>query len=317
MTQEENRKLTVEIGEVDPVSLFGFQDANLKALRKHFPEVSVTARDRQVIVEGPRERVDQVETILKRMLALCAAGGRVEEPDVDEAMAEAHALAGGLEIVTPRRKVFPRSPNQELYIKEMAEKDIVFAIGPAGTGKTYLAVAMALRFLLEGRVERLIFTRPAVEAGESLGFLPGTYTEKIFPYLVPLYDALYALMPPQRVQRLEEKRILEIAPLAYMRGRTLSDAFIILDEAQNTRPVQMKMFLTRLGPRSRVVVTGDITQIDLPRGVLSGLVEAERILKGTKGISFLYFSPEDVVRHRLVKDIVEAYEANEKAQEEE
>jgi len=317
MTQEENRKLTVEIGEVDPVSLFGFQDANLKALRKHFPEVSVTARDRQVIVEGPRERVDQVETILKRMIALCAAGGRVEEPDVDEAMAEAHALAGGLEIVTPRRKVFPRSPNQELYIKEMAEKDIVFAIGPAGTGKTYLAVAMALRFLLEGRVERLIFTRPAVEAGESLGFLPGTYTEKIFPYLVPLYDALYALMPPQRVQRLEEKRILEIAPLAYMRGRTLSDAFIILDEAQNTRPVQMKMFLTRLGPRSRVVVTGDITQIDLPRGVLSGLVEAERILKGTKGISFLYFSPEDVVRHRLVKDIVEAYEANEKAQEEE
>jgi len=317
MTQEETRRLTVEIGEVDPVSLFGFQDANLKALRKHFPEVSVTARDRQVIVEGPRERVDQVETILKRMIALCAAGGRVEEPDVDEAMAEAHALAGGLEIVTPRRKVFPRSPNQELYIKEMAEKDIVFAIGPAGTGKTYLAVAMALRFLLEGRVERLIFTRPAVEAGESLGFLPGTYTEKIFPYLVPLYDALYALMPPQRVQRLEEKRILEIAPLAYMRGRTLSDAFIILDEAQNTRPVQMKMFLTRLGPRSRVVVTGDITQIDLPRGVLSGLVEAERILKGTRGISFLYFSPEDVVRHRLVKDIVEAYEANEKAQEEE
>jgi len=317
MTQEETRRLTVEIGEVDPVSLFGFQDANLKALRKHFPEVSVTARDRQVIVEGPRERVDQVETVLKRMIALCVAGGRVEEPDVDEAMAEAHALAGGLEIVTPRRKVFPRSPNQELYIKEMAEKDIVFAIGPAGTGKTYLAVAMALRFLLEGRVERLIFTRPAVEAGESLGFLPGTYTEKIFPYLVPLYDALYALMPPQRVQRLEEKRILEIAPLAYMRGRTLSDAFIILDEAQNTRPVQMKMFLTRLGPRSRVVVTGDITQIDLPRGVLSGLVEAERILKGTKGISFLYFSPEDVVRHRLVKDIVEAYEANEKAQEEE
>jgi len=317
MTQEETRRLTVEIGEVDPVSLFGFQDANLKALRKHFPEVSVTARDRQVIVEGPRERVDQVETILKRMIALCAAGGRVEEPDVDEAMAEAHALAGGLEIVTPRRKVFPRSPNQELYIKEMAEKDIVFAIGPAGTGKTYLAVAMALRFLLEGRVERLIFTRPAVEAGESLGFLPGTYTEKIFPYLVPLYDALYALMPPQRVQRLEEKRILEIAPLAYMRGRALSDAFIILDEAQNTRPVQMKMFLTRLGPRSRVVVTGDITQIDLPRGVLSGLVEAERILKGTRGISFLYFSPEDVVRHRLVKDIVEAYEANEKAQEEE
>jgi phosphate starvation-inducible PhoH-like protein len=317
MTQEETKRLTVEIGEVDPVSLFGFQDANLKALRKHFPEVSVTARDRQVIVEGPRERVDQVETILKRMLVLCSAGGRVEELDVDEAMAEVHALAGGLEIVTPRRKVFPRSPNQEHYIKEIAEKDIVFAIGPAGTGKTYLAVAMALRFLLEGRVERLIFTRPAVEAGESLGFLPGTYTEKIFPYLVPLYDALYALMPPQRVQRLEEKRILEIAPLAYMRGRTLSDAFIILDEAQNTRPVQMKMFLTRLGPRSRVVVTGDITQVDLPRGVLSGLVEAERILRGTRGISFVYFSPEDVVRHRLVKDIIEAYEANEKTQEEE
>ncbi len=316
MTQGETKRLTVEIGDTDPVSLFGFRDSNLKALRRHFPNVSISARDRQVILEGPTESVDQAEVVLRRMIALCSAGGRVEEDDVDEAMAEAHALAGGLEIVTPRRKVFPRSPNQEHYLKEIAEKDIVFAIGPAGTGKTYLAVAMALRFLLEGRVERLIFTRPAVEAGESLGFLPGTYTEKIFPYLVPLYDALYALMPPQRVQRLEEKRILEIAPLAYMRGRTLSDAFIILDEAQNTRAVQMKMFLTRLGPRSRVVVTGDTTQIDLPRGVPSGLVEAERILKGTRGISFVYFSSEDVVRHRLVKDIVEAYEAREKPAEE-
>jgi phosphate starvation-inducible PhoH-like protein len=312
MTQEETKRLTLEIDEVDPVSLFGFQDANLKAIRKRFPDVSVSARDKQVIVEGPRDRVEQVEAVLKRLLVLCSAGERVDENDVDEAMAEAHALAGGLEIITPKRKVIPRSPNQEHYIREIAENDIVFAIGPAGTGKTYLAVAMAIRFLLEGRVERLILTRPAVETGESLGFLPGTYTEKIFPYLVPLYDALYALMPPQRVQRLEEKHILEIAPLAYMRGRTLSDAFIILDEAQNTRPVQMKMFLTRLGPRSRVVVTGDITQIDLPKGVPSGLVEAERILKGTRGISFVYFSAEDVVRHRLVKDIVEAYEAKEK-----
>ncbi|MEO0141272.1 MAG: PhoH family protein [candidate division WOR-3 bacterium] len=315
MTPGETKRLTLEIGDLDPLSVFGLQDANLKALRRHFPDVAVSARDREIILEGPAERAEEALSVLRKIMALSAAGERPDDLDVDEAVAEVHAVSGGLEIITPKRKVFPRSPNQEHYIREIAEHDIVFAIGPAGTGKTYLAVAMAIRFLLEGRVERLIFTRPAVEAGESLGFLPGTYTEKIFPYLVPLYDALYALMPPQRVQRLEEKRILEIAPLAYMRGRTLSDAFIILDEAQNTRPVQMKMFLTRLGPRSRVVVTGDITQIDLPKGVPSGLVEAERILRGIRGISFVYFSSEDVVRHRLVKDIVEAYESRELKEE--
>jgi len=189
----------------------------------------------------------------------------------------------------------------------------VVGIGPAGTGKTYLAVAMAVKYLLEKRVEKIVLTRPAVEAGESLGFLPGDFQEKINPYLTPLYDALYSMLHPDQVRRLIETRVIEVAPLAYMRGRTLQDAFLILDEAQNTRSVQMKMFLTRIGPRTKVVITGDITQIDLPKEDSSGLVDIQNILKDIPGIRFIYFTLEDVVRHELVRKIVEAYERKERA----
>lgn len=299
---------TFSLEGVGVLEFFGVQDVNLRILRRKFKGVEIAARGKQIVLQGPEPEVKRLLAVLRRMLEVYRREGRVDEWEVLEAIERQESPKSALEIVTPKRRVVPMSENQAEYLRAIEEYDIVFGIGPAGTGKTYLAVAMALKFLREGRVERIILTRPAVEAGESLGYLPGTYVEKIYPYLIPLYDALYSFLPHERVQRLEERRVLEIAPLAYMRGRTLSDAFIILDEAQNTRPVQMKMFLTRLGPRSRVVVTGDVTQIDLPKSVGSGLVEAERILRGVEGIKFVYFSSADVVRHRLVKRIIDAYE---------
>ncbi len=300
-------KRSFELVGVDPVEVLGYRDSHLKLLRKRYPKVRIAARHSTVVLEGPESLVQQLVDVLSRMLNLARESGHMEEWEVLEVLGETERPSSPLEIITPKKKVVPRSPNQQTYVQAMLDNDMVFATGPAGTGKTFLAVAMALKMLRESRVERIILTRPAVEAGESLGFLPGTYTEKIFPYLIPLYDALYSLMPHQRVQRLQDRHILEIAPLAYMRGRTLSDAFVILDEAQNTRPVQMKMFLTRIGPRSRVVITGDTTQIDLPANVESGLLHAQRVLGNVSGIAFVHFDSGDVVRHQLVKRIVEAY----------
>jgi phosphate starvation-inducible PhoH-like protein len=208
-----------------------------------------------------------------------------------------------------KRQVQPKSVNQRLYLEAIEQNDMVFGIGPAGTGKTYLAVAMAISALLAKKVQRIILARPAVEAGERLGFLPGTLQEKVDPYLRPLYDALYDLMEPEKVDRFLEKNVIEIAPIAFMRGRTLNDAFVILDEAQNTTSEQMKMFVTRLGFNSKAVITGDITQIDLPNASRSGLIEAQRVLNGVEGISFQVFNEADVVRHQLVQRIVKAYEA--------
>ncbi|MBI4560890.1 MAG: PhoH family protein, partial [Candidatus Rokubacteria bacterium] len=213
-----------------------------------------------------------------------------------------------IEVPSRRRFVIPRTPGQKTYVEAMRSHDIVFAIGPAGTGKTYLAMAMAVENLTKGEVSRIILTRPAVEAGERLGFLPGDLYEKVHPYLRPLYDALYDMLEAEKVQALVEKGAIEVAPLAYMRGRTLNDSFIILDEAQNTTSEQMKMFLTRLGFNSKMVVTGDITQVDLPATRTSGLIEIQSVLRGIEGIRFVYFTEKDVVRHELVSAIIKAYE---------
>lgn len=217
-------------------------------------------------------------------------------------------------VSSKKRFVVPKTETQREYVEAIKNYDIVIGIGPAGTGKTYLAVAMAVNALLKKQVARIVLARPAVEAGEKLGFLPGDIEEKVSPYLRPLYDALFDMMEPEKVAKYLERGVIEIAPLAFMRGRTLNDSFIILDEAQNTTSEQMKMYLTRLGFNSKTVITGDITQIDLPAGKVSGLVEAERILKGIDGIKFIYFTEKDVVRHRLVQEIIRAYERYERTE---
>lgn len=290
-------EIRIIVPEEKLLEVFGAYDERLKELKRMFPSVKISARGSELRLRGSESEVEMVREKIMRMIE----GGDIydgEEPYDEE----------GDVIVTFKKKIKPLTENQRLYIRMIEENDIVFAVGPAGTGKTFLAVAMAVKYLREGKIERIILTRPAVEAGESLGYLPGTYEEKVYPYLIPLYDALFSMIPYDRVKRMMDARIVEVAPLAYMRGRTLSDAFIILDEAQNTKAVQMKMFLTRIGPRSKVVITGDVTQIDLPKHEKSGLTEAINILQGIEGIAFVFFDKEDVSRHRIVKSIIEAYE---------
>ena len=304
-------KKEIPIGNRDIREIVGYNDTNLKAIRRFYPDIRLYIRDNAIVVEGEEGEVEELVQVFDHLLKIYDRYKRIEEWDVADAIHRVRRQIGKeklMEIVTPKRKVIPHTPNQQKYLESIEKHDVVFGIGPAGTGKTFLAVAMAVKYLRDERVERIILTRPAVEAGESLGYLPGTFEEKISPYLTPLYDALFSLLPGERVNRLIENRVVEIAPLAYMRGRTLSEAFIILDEAQNTTIAQMKMFLTRLGLRSKVVITGDITQIDLPRNKKSGLVNAIEVLKGIEGIDFVYFDKEDVVRHPLVKRIIEAYE---------
>jgi len=290
-------EIRIIVPEEKLLEVFGAYDERLKELKRMFPSVKISARGSELRLRGSESEVEMVREKIIKMIE----GGDIydgEEPYDEE----------GDVIVTFKKKIKPLTENQKLYIRMIEENDIVFAIGPAGTGKTFLAVAMAVKYLREGKIEKIILTRPAVEAGESLGYLPGTYEEKVYPYLIPLYDALFSMIPYDRVKRMMDARIVEVAPLAYMRGRTLSDAFIILDEAQNTKAVQMKMFLTRIGPRSKVVITGDVTQIDLPKHEKSGLTEAINILQGIEGIAFVFFDKEDVSRHRIVKSIIEAYE---------
>jgi len=301
----------IYIGDINVLELLGVQDANISVLKKKFPG-KIVVRGDEIQIKGCKEEIELIEKIILLLKEKIKKEGKLESQEVEELLhretRKLRPVGEEIVIVTPKRKIYPKTPNQRRYLELIEKNDIVVAIGPAGTGKTFLAVAAALKTLREGKVERLILTRPAVEAGESLGFLPGDFQEKINPYLTPLYDALYAMLPPDRVKRLIDTRVIEIAPLAYMRGRTFSDAFVILDEAQNTKAVQMKMFLTRLGPRSKLVLTGDITQIDLPYDENSGLVEIQRVLKDIPGIAFVYFGSEDVIRHKLVKNIVEAYE---------
>ncbi len=312
MSKKTDVRVEIPLSDVDTRKFLGINDSTLKFIKDR-TGARIWFEEDTLYAEGSHTQIRLVEELVVVLKNLLISRGFISEEDINsikemEASKVTGETRGDIFIDTPRRRIYPKTENQEKYIKALREYDVVVSIGPAGTGKTYLAVAVALEFLKKWRVESIILTRPAVEAGESLGFLPGDLEEKINPYLTPLYDALYSMMGYERVRTLVERRILEIAPLAYMRGRTFHDSFVILDEAQNTKAVQMKMFLTRLGVRSKLVLTGDITQIDLPDEGRSGLVEIQSVLKGIKGIKFVYFGKEDVIRHRLVKDIVEAYE---------
>ena len=295
----------------DLLTLAGVSDANLLELQKIFP-VRVTLRGDAMAIAGAADAVQRATPVAQRMIDAARQRAPLEPDDVLRLSMENGRDTGNGERIVLRgvRKIIqPKTSGQAAYLQAIADNDIVVGIGPAGTGKTYLAVAAAVDALSRKRVKRIVLARPAVEAGESLGFLPGDMQAKVDPYLRPLYDALEDMMPAERVAKSLETRVIEIAPLAYMRGRTLADAFVILDEAQNATALQMKMFLTRLGVNSRAVITGDKTQVDLPKREESGLVQIERILPGIEGIAFHYLTDADVIRHRLVRDIIRAYSA--------
>src|SRR5687767_11447061 len=332
------RKIGIE--HVDPLSVLGQNDQNLRFIERHYP-VRITMRDSTLSIAGEESPVEDATRVLKEIVGLAERGRLVEEMDVSRAMGDSsgngHPAAGsagvgeggrggasverlgdsgdkelpegeGATYVFERKTLRARTHNQARYLKALESHDVVFAIGPAGTGKTYLAVAAAVHALRQKKVERIVLVRPAVEAGESLGFLPGDMQEKVDPYLRPLYDALQDLMPFEKIRRFLELGVIEIAPLAFMRGRTLTNAFVILDEAQNTTVRQMKMFLTRLGQGARAAITGDITQIDLANPQTSGLVQIQEILANIPDIKFIYFEKSDVVRHRLVREILRAFD---------
>lgn len=301
------------------VNVFGTNDKNIKLIEDKL-DIKITARNNELRISGFESRADMAVDVLKKLILISENGDIVTEQNVRYLLdlADEEKLAGDelpidLVCLTYRGKpVKSKTFNQKRYVEAMRKYPVVFGIGPAGTGKTFLAVAMAVKAFREKLVSRIILTRPAVEAGERLGFLPGDLQNKVDPYLRPLYDALYHIMGPESYHSNLEKGVIEVAPLAYMRGRTLDDSFIILDEAQNTTPEQMKMFLTRMGMGSRMVITGDVTQIDLPGDKKSGLNEARRILKDVEGLAFIYLSEQDVVRHELVQRIVKAYEKDAK-----
>jgi phosphate starvation-inducible PhoH-like protein len=283
--------------------------------------VTISARGNKIFIQGEKPAVQRAEGLIDELRSLSEEGYVLNPEDIrfavrsisaGEAVSLKELLMNHIPVSSKKRFIIPKTAVQRQYIDAIRTYDIVIGIGPAGTGKTYLAMAMAINSFLKKEVSRIVLARPAVEAGERLGFLPGDMYEKVNPYLRPLYDALFDMMDPDKVSKLMERGIIEIAPLAFMRGRTLNDSFIILDEAQNTTSEQMKMYLTRLGFSSKTVITGDTTQVDLPPGKTSGLIEIEGILEGIKGIKFIYFSERDVVRHRLVQEIVKAYERHEK-----
>ena len=299
----------------------GSHDHYVRLIRKVLG-VDVVVRGSVVMVDGPDERVNKAEQVLTELQSRFRTYGRLRDAEVETVlqamMGEGEALEAGREpirVFYRDRVIAPKSKGQEEYIEAIRGNDIVFCVGPAGTGKTYLAVAMAVSAVRDGLLRKIILVRPAVEAGEKLGFLPGTMQEKVNPYLRPLYDALNDMMEFGQVQKYIERDIIEVVPLAFMRGRTLNESFIILDEAQNTTAMQMKMFLTRLGVKSKAVVTGDATQVDLPSGEVSGLLDAQRLLKDVPGIAFISLKRGDIVRHRLVQEIVDAYERDAAARE--
>ncbi len=305
----------ITLNNVDMLSLLGVNDSNLHILEDRFNS-TISVRGDIVNIKGVLEEVELVEKVIKEMTYVLNTSGKLNRNDVETIL---NLTVEGKEIVndaefdsivlyTKNDVVKAKTPGQKKYFQIADKNDICFAIGPAGTGKTYLAVALAVSALKRGVVKKIVLARPAVEAGESLGFLPGDFQEKIDPYLRPLYDALDDMIPSEKLKGYLDKRIIEIVPLAYMRGRTLNNAFVILDEAQNATDVQMKMFLTRLGANSKAIITGDITQIDLPAKSRSGLIQAKEILTGITGVGFVYLDRDDVVRHKLVKDIIDAYD---------
>jgi len=311
-SNESKRDICLSLADINPVDLFGQNDEWLRALRRH-TNVRIIARGHELRLIGEAEDVHRLETLFLRLIRRVRDGKRLDSSDYllpdaihQESVSNDEPCVDC--IVTPRKEIRPRTDGQRHYVQALFSHDVVFAIGPAGTGKTYLAAAVAISALSRHEVRRLILVRPAVEAGEKLGYLPGDLREKVDPYLRPLYDALYDLLPMERAKRLMAMEAIEIVPLAFMRGRTLNDSYVILDEAQNTTPLQMKMFLTRLGNRSRAIVTGDITQIDLADGQISGLIHVRSILESVPGVAFIEMSRGDVVRHPLVQRIVEAYE---------
>ena len=318
MTQAATERKTarLDFDDNDKVrSLCGAHNEHLKLIERRLG-VQLGSRGGQIVLSGPDEpRIRQVEALVRELYDLVASGYPLYLEDVDQATKLAgqgvplKEIFGDTVYVSARHRVItPKGLGQKRYIQAIRDNDIVFGIGPAGTGKTYLAMAMAVSFLVDRKVKRIVLCRPAVEAGERLGFLPGDIAEKVNPYLRPLYDALFDMVDYEKATAFMERGTVEVAPLAFMRGRTLNDSFIILDEAQNTTEEQMKMFLTRLGYGSKAVVTGDVTQVDLPSGRGSGLVEVQKVLRGVEGVSFCYFSEVDVVRHPLVQEVVRAYD---------
>jgi phosphate starvation-inducible PhoH-like protein len=312
----------ISLDGVDVANLSGINESNIELIRDNF-KANITLRGEKLFLKGEADEIAKVETIFKELIFLQGRQGKITESDVNlilhlvtDAKDRELEKRTGLRreeldevvLVTKTNIIKPRSLGQKEMVEKARANEIVFVIGPAGTGKTYLAVAIALASLTDKQVNKLILSRPAVEAGESLGFLPGDISEKVNPYLKPLFDALEDMLPFERLKSYFDRGTIEIIPLAYMRGRTLNNAFLILDEAQNSTPMQMKMFLTRLGPNSRAIITGDITQTDLPSKQTSGLVQIQSILKGVDGIAFIYLDKKDVVRHKLVKSIIDAYE---------
>lgn len=320
----EEKRLTID--KAEPLLLFGFNDQHLRRVESAFPDVRITARGNQIILKGPPDALHRIERIIDELVLVLNRHGHLTENDVETVLAlfTVGDGAGGRPGLDAQNVVVfapggatirARTPNQIRLVESARKNDIVFAVGPAGTGKTYTAVALAVAALKARQVKKIVLSRPAVEAGERLGFLPGDFREKVDPYLRPLYDALEDMLPRDKLAGYLEQNVVEIVPLAYMRGRTLNSAFVILDEAQNATHLQMKMFLTRLGANSRAIITGDVTQTDLPSRAQSGLVQARQILEGVDGIDFVSFDERDVVRHRLVKDIIKAYERFHQEQE--
>lgn len=295
------------------VDFLGVANENIKMVASAFPKSRIVSRGNQLLIKGSASEILQINEVIQSLIEYYHKYGKVSEEQIKsvlqkEAMQLNHADEDPLVYGSRGTTVKAKTPNQQKLVDAVAENDLVFAVGPAGTGKTYISVAMAVRALKNKEVKKIIITRPAVEAGENLGFLPGDLKEKIDPYLRPIYDALGDMIPAEKLKYYQENNIIEIAPLAYMRGRTLNNAFVLLDEAQNTTAMQMKMFLTRMGPNSKVIVTGDQSQIDLPNRQKSGLVESYHILKNVKGIAIVELSAKDVVRHKLVKQIIAAYD---------
>lgn len=303
----------VTLENVSLIDFLGVENKNIQSLAAAFPKSRIVSRGNEILIRGTSSEIVQISDILNSLIEHYHKYGRITEENVQGYVSQEHEVEGiaSGDIVlygTKGAPIKPKTPNQVKLVQLAKDNDLVFALGPAGTGKTYVSVALAVRALKDKQVKKIIITRPAVEAGENLGFLPGDLKEKIDPYLRPIYDALNDMIPYEKLQYYMEREIIEIAPLAYMRGRTLNNAYILLDEGQNTTPMQMKMFLTRMGPESKMIVTGDISQVDLPHNQRSGLKEAVRILGNVKGIGFIELNEKDVVRHKLVRDIIEAYD---------